>query len=665
MKKLYTYRTISLLFIFSMISLNTFSQFATSYDSRAYNYISSVKDQGACGACWAFASCAAIESSWLKNGYGSYDLSEDNLIDCHNFDPNPCDWGKYYMTQAILSLHKGIYTEAQDAYTPNLQNCPLNTIFPPDPQAYVEDIRFIPGTTNDIKQAILDYGAVATTMYMNYTDPNSWDGSNYKYYDNSISVADESYAHCVTIVGWNDNYTFTNAPGNGGWIIKDSYGTTWADNGFFYCSYHDAGILGTNVVFPTLQAIPDSKNTAHIYSHDEFGWVDNYGFGTNTAYALTKYTLTPTGGNLMPQQIKRIGSYAISDNTTIDIEIYRTLNGHVLSDLITSTSINCPVKGFYTKDVSLKTDLLNSTIYIKAKYTCSANSTQAIPIEKMEIGSSSAFLASNSACWVSSTGNTWTAIGQGTAYNFDLCIKMYTEDAPYASMDIIDLSSTLPIGASICETSHLAISNNSYVLDSLEWYINDILFDVVPAFNYQCTEPGSKTFKLVEYYGNNVDISTQTVNVIALPSPPSITQNSNTLESSEAYSYQWLNDDLSIIPGEINQSFTPQMNGLYRVEVRNSDNCSNISESFNFISTNTNPTKEQVCRVFPNPSNHMVHIEFQNPYTGKVQLISMEGLILKEIFLYNEPTTSINLSKIQKGIYLLKANAKKIIIIKK
>lgn len=665
MKKLYTSRTISLLFIFLMISVNSFSQFATSYDSRAYYYVTSVKDQAACGACWAFASCAAIESSWLRNGYGSYDLSEDNLIDCHNFDPNPCEWGKYYMTQAILSLHKGIYSEAQDAYTPNLQNCPLNSTFPPDPQAYVEEIRFIPGTTNEIKQAILDYGAVATTMYMNYNDPSSWDGTNYKYYDNSITLADEAYAHCVTIVGWNDNYTFTGAPGNGGWIIKDSYGTTWADNGYFYCSYHDVGILGTNVVFPTKQAIPDSKNTAQVYSHDEFGWVDNYGFGTNTAYALTKYTLTPAGGNMMPQQIKRIGSYAISDNTTIDIEIYRTFNGNVLSDLITSTSINCPVKGFYTKDIFLKTDLLNSTIYIKTKYTCSANSTQAIPIEKMETASSSAFQASHSACWISASGNTWIPIGQGTNNDFDLCIKMYTENAPYASMEIIDLISTQPIGASVCETSHLEISNNSMILDSLEWYIDDVLVDVGPAFTYLCNDSGTKTFKLIEYYGNNLDISIRTVNIIALPSIPIVTQINNTLESSTAYSYQWLNDDFSIIPGEINQSFTPLFNGLYHVEVRNSDSCSNISESFNFISTHINKTKQQLCQVYPNPTNNLVHIEFSKPYFGRVQLISMEGLILKEIFIHNEQRTSLNLSKIQKGIYLLKAQSKKILIIKK
>ncbi len=49
-------------------------------------------------------------------------------------------------------------------------------------------------------------------MFMNWNDPSSWDGTNFKYYDSNIITADESYAHCVTIVGWDDNYTFTGAP---------------------------------------------------------------------------------------------------------------------------------------------------------------------------------------------------------------------------------------------------------------------------------------------------------------------------------------------------------------------------------------------------------------------------------------------------------------------
>ena len=90
------------------------------------------------------------------------------------------------MAQATLSMHSGLYTETQDPFTPSTTDCPSNMTFPPTPAAHIEEIRFIPSTVNDIKQALMDYGAVATTMFMNYNDAAVWDGVNYKYYDNSI-----------------------------------------------------------------------------------------------------------------------------------------------------------------------------------------------------------------------------------------------------------------------------------------------------------------------------------------------------------------------------------------------------------------------------------------------------------------------------------------------
>ncbi|MDD2635638.1 MAG: C1 family peptidase [Bacteroidales bacterium] len=200
----------SILLILSFLFSNlVFSQFDTSYDLRTLGYVTPVKDQGlTCGSCWAFASCAAIESSWLKQSHGTYDLSEDNLTDCHNFDPAPCEWGNFYITNAILSIHHGIYTETQDPYTTSSADCPLSFPFPAIPTAYVEEMRIISGNINDIKQALLDYGAVASSMFFNGI-PANYDAINYKYYDPVIGVEDEPYAHCVTIIGWDDNLTFT------------------------------------------------------------------------------------------------------------------------------------------------------------------------------------------------------------------------------------------------------------------------------------------------------------------------------------------------------------------------------------------------------------------------------------------------------------------------
>jgi C1A family cysteine protease len=622
MKKL----VISILLFSILFSNFVYSQFDTSYDLRPLNLVTPVKDQGlTCGACWSFASCAAIESSWLKQSYGTYDLSEDNLTDCHNFDPGPCEWGNFYMTNALLSAHRGILTETQDPYTTSLTDCPFSMTFPPIPAAYVEEMRIIPGNINDIKQALLDYGAVASSMFFNGISAN-YDAINYKYYDPIIGSEDEPYAHCVTIVGWDDNLTFTGAPNNGGWIIKDSYGTSWANSGYFYCSYYDAGILSSNVVFPTKVDIPPENNDPHVYYYDEFGWVNNFGYSTNQAYALIKYTILPENGDVSGQQIKRIGTYAVTENSTIEVELYRTKTSNVLSDFITSSNVNCDEAGFYTLPLSLKTDSIGSTIYIKIKYTCDAGSNQPIPIEEYEEYSSSAFSATTGLCWISNDGSNWTQVGVGTSNSFDLCIKMYTENAPTAIM------SNLP--ESICQGEHVILNCETMSFDSLKWFANDVFIIDIPNLPYMTAETGTITIDLVVWQGHNSDTISHDILVYELPEQPSITMpDENMLESSEALAYQWYTDGMIEIPGETNQIyFPPIVNDSYIVRVFNEWGCYSDSEPYYFIADKIKKESEIGFSIFPNPAKNIVSINFEcNTNTMKqIKIFDSLGKIVYE-----------------------------------
>ena len=46
---------------------------------RDYGFLTPVRNQSALGVCWAFSSCASMESNLLKKGRGEYDLSEWQL----------------------------------------------------------------------------------------------------------------------------------------------------------------------------------------------------------------------------------------------------------------------------------------------------------------------------------------------------------------------------------------------------------------------------------------------------------------------------------------------------------------------------------------------------------------------------------------------------------
>jgi len=648
MKTIHFLQSTFVLMLLVICNTSLFAQFPSILDLRTCGLMTSVKDQGStCGSCWAFATCAAIESQWLQQGYGTEDLSEDNIIDCHGFDESPCAGGSFYMSQAMLSVHKGILSETNDPYSPATQNCPYNLTFPPAPVAYVEDMLFIPSVRNDIKQALTDYGAVATTMFFNSANYNA---AKYKYYDAFIDSNDSLYAHCVTIAGWNDTMTFPGAPANGGWIIKDSYGTGWAQNGYFYCSYYDAGILGENAVFPVRYELRPAQNKPHVYAHDQLGWIDNYGTGSNQAWGLVKYTLLPSGGMVAPQQVKRIGTYAVADNTTIDISVWRQKNGNVLSGFVGNTSLFCQFKGFYTIPFYIKSDTVLSEYFIKVRYQCPSGIQKPVPVEKSEQGHSTGLSLSTGSCWVSSDGVNWNATGTGTSSLFDLCIKMYTENAPIAAMG------SLP--DSVCAGTSLILNDMSMMpKDSSKWYINQVFLSNAPSVPHIFQNPGNTDVMLVVWLGLNTDTVRKTFVVVDNPATPVISQNGNSLVSTAAYAYQWLDQMMNPISGASNQTFFPQSEGTYYVVVYNSFGCQMFSSPFQFTFTMMEEQEVVQFKLFPNPATGMVTMQLSVHCKGTLTMNKYDftGRKITQRIISGQTDTTImfDASHLSRGSYLI------------
>ena len=277
------------MYVFNQTSV---SALPSHYDLRDDGYVTPVKDQGDGGNCWAFAALASLESCILKASGEVLDLSEENLknLMAHYSDYGFKDWmpnngGNKGMAVAYLVSWLGPLNESDDMYDDLSHISPvLESII------HVQNVLYLKrdnATDNDaIKQAILDYGAVSTSMY--YDIARVYNGKIYHYY-----TGDENVNHDVAIVGWDDNFYIPGAPGRGAWIAKNSWGESWLSQyhtgGYFYISYYDNAFARPGTYSSLTFILNDTIHFDRNYQHEVSGPTDYFYNTVNTVMYENAY----------------------------------------------------------------------------------------------------------------------------------------------------------------------------------------------------------------------------------------------------------------------------------------------------------------------------------------------------------------------------------------
>lgn len=302
----------------------TSSSLPSSWDSRDYGWVTPVRNQYPWGTCWTFAAYAVLETQLLKAGRGEYNFSEKNMASLHGFESDFDDGGNNDMATAYLLRWSGAIAESNDVYRTDLTE--WQTTYPSVsmyPAIQVHEVVWVPARTsltdnNTLKEAITNYGAVATMIYWNFD--KKYDKDDGSYYCNAVTGASN---HAIAVIGWDDDYdksNFATTPeGNGAWLIKNSWGTGQGTNGYNYVSYYDTTFATEDgAVF-----IPANEGEEYdaVYGYDALGPVTTLphsGEINPTAYSTEAAVFTSAWN----EELAAVGFFALSASLSYEISIY-------------------------------------------------------------------------------------------------------------------------------------------------------------------------------------------------------------------------------------------------------------------------------------------------------------------------------------------------------
>ncbi len=269
-----------------------------SYDARKEHIISSVKDQGQTGTCWAHATMASIETALLKKGEAESNFSEAHLAYNARKDINLDTGGNAPIAMAYFSRLDGpvkeeAYPKISEVIGTNQNHSFLNHSLmecykKKNGEKYVGDMIII--GKSDIKKYVKQYGIVIGGYYDNEKYYFEIDGKKKGGYH--IPILENHYVvnHDITIVGWDDKKQIPGAT-PGAYLVKNSWGTHFGQDGYFWISYdtfldeitdvHGKRYPANYYVFTNV-----GEKKEKIYQYDSIGYAGHYTLNRdNVAFA--------------------------------------------------------------------------------------------------------------------------------------------------------------------------------------------------------------------------------------------------------------------------------------------------------------------------------------------------------------------------------------------
>ena len=193
-------------------------------DWRQHGYVTPIKDEGQCGACWAFSATGSLEGQQAKIHQKLVSLSEQDLVDCsQSFGNFGCNGG--WMTNAFdYVIANGLDTEESYPYKGVSEKCHFNPkTIGVKATGYVN---ITAGNEAALQKAIAEIGPVSVALDASHSSFQLYKSGVY----NEPTCSSTQLDFAGLMVGYGtlgkDEY----------YIFKNIWGTSWGDQGYMLMS---------------------------------------------------------------------------------------------------------------------------------------------------------------------------------------------------------------------------------------------------------------------------------------------------------------------------------------------------------------------------------------------------------------------------------------------